>query len=125
LHPRDELTSAATLFRKKCLGATPSIGLHVRHGNRAPTGHAAYWDCFEGAIDRCTRAVSVARERLGTHTPVLLCTDSIEVESAIRSSIGDVVTRSKLYRQPGAGELHLSPDGRRVLEEAMIDMLLL
>lgn len=39
LRPRNELTAAATAFRNKHLGTAPTIGLHVRHGNRAPTGH--------------------------------------------------------------------------------------
>jgi hypothetical protein len=67
----------------------------------------------------------VAREWVGRNAPVLLCTDSADVETAIRACVRDVVSRSKVYRQPGAGELHFSALGRRVLREAMIDMLLL
>jgi Nodulation protein Z (NodZ) len=42
VRPRDELTTAAAAFRNKHLGTAPTIGLHVRHGNRLPWGLASY-----------------------------------------------------------------------------------
>ena len=69
------------------LGDGPIIGLHIRHGNGAPTGHARYWHSFQASIDRCERAVRVAREEVGRDAQILLCTDSLEVESAVRIRI--------------------------------------
>ena len=103
----------------------PWIGLHVRHGNGGKIGgHANSWVSFSSAIDRCSLAVGEARRRHGD-VPVLLCTDSIDVEMAARKAIPNLFVRPKRYRRSGKGELHAgrsSPDG---LDDALTEMVLL
>jgi hypothetical protein len=67
----------------------------------------------------------VARERHGRDTPVLLCTDSSDVERAVRAQISGVISRRKLFRPAGEGELHLWRAGYRVRDDALVEMLLL
>jgi|GEM_PF-2372766 len=125
LRPAADVTRQVAAFREEYLGAGRMIGLHIRHGNGARTGHAPYWHAFEESIDRCARAVQVARERVGKDSPILLCTDSAEVESAIRQHVSGVITRGKAFRPPGEGELHLWGEGDGVRDDAMVEMLLL
>lgn len=112
-------------FRSRSFGADSFIALHVRHGNDAQTGHAAYWASFHSAIDRCERAGVRARQKVGSKAPVFLCTDSAEVQSAVRKRIPNVVCRKKEFRQPGTGELHLWDEAHRGRIDAMVEMLLL
>ncbi len=125
LRPVPELTRLVTAFRGEHLGDGPTIGLHARFPNGEVTGHAPYWEPFETGIDRCVRAVDLARERLGRDAPVLLCTDSAQVEHAIRSRVSGVVQRGKALRPPGAGELHRAPESHQGRDDAMVEMLLL
>jgi hypothetical protein len=125
LQPTPHVLEQVATFRQEYLGVGPIIGLHIRHGNGAPTGHAHYWHSFQASIDRCGRAVRVARERLGHDAPVLLCTDSSEVEGAVREQISGVITRAKVFRPPGEGELHLSPETHQGRDDAIVEMLLL
>jgi len=125
LRPVAHITQKVAAFRKEYLGAGPVIGLHMRHGNGAETGHARYWQSFQASIDRCERAVRLARERVGRDAPVLLCTDSSEVEQAARRQIRGVISRAKVFRQPGDGELHEGRHSGQVRDDAMVEMLLL
>lgn len=125
LRPATGLSTMVAAFRDEYLGDGPIIGLHMRHGNGAPTGHAHYWRSFQASIDRCERAVYVARDEVGRDAQVLLCTDSLEVESAIRTRIPGVISRAKVFRRPGDGELHVWRGSDRVREDAMVEMLLL
>src|SRR5436309_1790770 len=102
LRPAPSVARKVAAFRKEYLRGDPMSGLHVRHGNGGPTGgHARYWRSFQASIDRCGRAVQVARKQIGQDTPVFLCTDSSEVESAIHATISSVISRRKAFRQPG------------------------
>jgi hypothetical protein len=67
----------------------------------------------------------MARERVGQDVPVLLCTDSFEVEQAARRQIEGVISRAKTFRQPGEGELHEGRQASQSRDDAMVEMLLL
>jgi hypothetical protein len=125
LCPLDHIADTVSAFRRQ-LGSGLVIGLHIRHGNGGDVmDHARYWDSSRAAIDRCMRAVTNATAQLGTAATLLLCTDSIEVERAVRDVIPDVVCRPKLYRPPNDGELHGWHGAPLVREDAMVEMLLL
>ena len=125
LRPVAHVTAMAAAFRAQCLGAGPVIGLHVRHGNGGRTGHYGYWQSFDAAIARCYRAVCIAREHVGQHGVVLLCTDSVDVEAALRRVIPDVVCRPKMFRSSGQGELQVWNQAHQVRDDALVEMLLL
>ena len=80
---------------------------------------------MDASIERCRRAVRLARERLGAPAPVLLCTDSVDVEMAARQVIADVVCYSKMFRSSGAGELHMWHQTHKGRDDALVEMLLL
>jgi hypothetical protein len=125
LRPLPPVRQAVETFRQETLTNEPFIGLHMRHGNGTVSGHAPYWESFETALARCEHAVRLARERLGKHVPVLLCTDSLEVQQAIQQRIPGVIERPKEFRPPGAGELHVAADSYRGRDDALVEMLLL
>ena len=125
LRPVTGVTQLAAAFRESRLGTGPVIGLHIRHGNGARTGHHHYWHSMDASIERCRRAVRLARERLGAPAPVLLCTDSVDVEMAARQVIADVVCYSKMFRSSGAGELHMWHQTHKGRDDALVEMLLL
>jgi hypothetical protein len=130
LRPLSPVGRAVAAFRDEALAGAPFIGLHMRHGNGTVSGHAPYWESFEAALARCERAVRLARERLareglGQHVPVLLCTDSLEVQQAIHQRLPGIVERPKEFRPPGAGELHVGADSYRRRDDALVEMLLL
>jgi hypothetical protein len=125
LRPVTGVPELAAAFRESRLGSGPVIGLHIRHGNGARTGHHHYWHSMDASIERCRRAVRLARERLGAPAPVLLCTDSADVELAARQVIADVVCYSKMFRSSGAGELHMWNEAHRGRGDAIVEMLLL
>jgi hypothetical protein len=125
LRPLASATVAVAAFRAG-LSADPLIGLHMRHGNGAAIeGYAPHWQSFPAAIERCLKAVGEARSRLGPNAKILLCTDSAEVEAAIRARIPDLLTRQKLLRHTGEGELHLWRGAALVREDSLVEMLLL
>lgn len=125
LRPRANIANAVAAFRAG-LGDGPIIGLHVRHGNSGNImSHGPYWTSFAPAIARCVAAVEHARERLGASATVMLCTDSLEVEQAIKDSVPRLVTRPKMYRHPGTGELHIWRGASFGRDDAMVEMLLL
>ena len=125
LRPVPRIASAVAAFRGG-LGEGPVIGLHIRHGNGGDVmDHGRFWSSFQPAIARCVAAVRHARTQFGPAAIVLLCTDSAEVEHAIKESVTGVVTRKKIYRDPGDGELHLWRGAFLVRDDAMIEMLLL
>jgi hypothetical protein len=125
LRPLPRVAGLAAAFRESRLGSGPVIGLHIRHGNGAHTGHHHYWHSMDAAIERCRRAVCLARERLGAPAPVLLSTDSVDVEMAARQAIPDVVCHSKMFRSSGAGELHVWNQAHEGRDDAIVEMLLL
>ena len=126
LRPVAPVRHAVATFRQEALGRVPFIGLHMRHGNNGNImGHAPYWESFEAALGRCERAVRLARDRLGEHVPVLLCTDGLVVERAVLRRIPGVICRQKAFRPPGEGELHLSMESHRWRDDALVEMLLL
>ncbi len=125
LKPVASAKAAAAAFRGG-LSASPLIGLHIRHGNGAAIeGYAPHWLSFAASIERCLKAIGEARSRLGPNANVLLCTDSPEVEAAIRARIPDLLTRQKLLRHAGEGELHLWRAAALVREDSLVEMLLL
>lgn len=124
LRPIPEVSAKVAGFRKHFFGAASIIGLHVRHGNAAEAGPAVYWESLQSAIDRCEDAICRARRKLGGEARLFLCTDSIEVQSAIRKRIPDVICRDKEFRQD-EGELHLWEGAYRGGYDALIEMLLL
>ncbi len=104
---------------------SPWIGLHIRHGNGGNIlGHARSWQSFPEAVQRCGLAVEEARRHLGD-APVLLCTDSVDVERAVRKAIPGVTCRPKTYRRSGRGELHSGRAAPGGLNDALTEMLLL
>lgn len=116
----------ANSYRRKVSATEPVIGLHVRHGNGGQIfDYAKFWSSFHEAIDRCVDAVRHAREATSQDTPVILCTDSLEVLLAIRSRVKNVFVRPKHFRAIGGGELHLGPDAPEVLDDAIVEMLIL
>ncbi len=125
LTPVVAIASAVSAFRAG-LPPGPVIGLHVRHGNGARIpGYAPHWRSFPSAIARCLRAVDAARSRLGQGATVYLCTDSVEVEKALRTRIPGLLTRQKMQRDGGEGELHLWRGAALAREDALVEMLLL
>lgn len=113
-------------FWRSAEPGVPWIGLHVRHGNGGNIlGHAASWRSFAEAVERCALAVAEARRHLGDRAPVLLCTDSVDVENAARKAIPGLVCRPKAYRRSGRGELHAGRAAPGGLNDAMTEMLLL
>ena len=125
LRPQPQIAEAVSRFRTT-LGAGPVIGLHVRHGNGGDImAHTPYWVSFDEALNRCVRAVEAARGLLGQQANVLLCTDSQEVERALSARIRHLISRSKLYRNPGEGELHRWRFAGLTFADAMTEMLLL
>jgi hypothetical protein len=125
LRPVAHVANAVSAFRSR-LGDGPIIGVHVRHGNGGNIlGHARYWPSLQTGIDRCVAAVRRARARLGSSAIVMLCTDSIDVERALAELMPHVITRPKMHRYPGAGELHTWRGAGLVRDDAMIEMLLL
>jgi hypothetical protein len=126
LQPVETVTSGVRAFQQRHGGRRPMIGLHMRHGNGGEImGHAPYWVSFDDAIERCAQAVAAARKSLGADTAVFLCTDSQDVEVAVRHRIGAVVTRDKTFRESGQGELHLGRDSGDSLHDALVEMILL
>jgi hypothetical protein len=125
LKPVASALAAVTTYRAGLPGG-PLIGLHIRHGNGATIeGYAPHWQSFPTAIERCLNAVSAARSRLGPDANVLLCTDSAEVETAIRARIPNLLTRRKMLRHAGEGELHLWRGAALVRDDSLVEMLLL
>jgi nodulation protein Z len=125
LKPVAPISQAVTPFRQ-ALPPGPVIGLHIRHGNGGDIlGHARHWTSFPAAINRCVGAVEAAQSRLGNAATVMLCTDSIEVEQAIRELLPAVVCRPKMYRHPNDGELHLWRGAGLGRDDGMVEMLLL
>jgi hypothetical protein len=126
LQPVDSVTEAVDALRRERFLDRPVIGLHIRHGNGGDVlGHARFWNSFEQAIARCLRCVELARERLGSDASVFLCTDSTEVEDAIRKALPGAFARPKRFRPPGAGELHADAYSWKSNEDALAEMLLL
>ncbi|WP_454813129.1 nodulation protein NodZ [Labrys neptuniae] len=126
LRPLPAIAAAVEDFRRTQLPQAPVIGLHMRHGNGGDImGHAPSWHSFDAALQRCRRAVEAARARLGHEAPVLLCTDSVEVETAFRAQVPGVICRPKTYRPPAAGELHAPGAAAAGFEDALVEMLLL
>lgn len=125
LTPVSGARAAVAAFRA-ALPPGPVIGLHMRHGNGASIpGYAPHWRSFSDAIDRCLKTVGAARSRLGPKTTVFLSTDSQEVETALRANIDGLVTRPKMLRHAGDGELHLWRGAALAREDALVEMLLL
>jgi hypothetical protein len=125
LRPTASIAALTAAFRETNLGSGPVIGLHIRHGNGGRTGHSASWRSFDASIERCRRAVSLARKRVGRDAVVFLCTDSVAVEEAVRRVIQDVVCRTKTFRELGTGELHTWSQAHEGRDDAMVEMLLL
>lgn len=126
LEPQPSYCAEASAFDAKYFGAGIRIGLHIRHGNGGNImGHTPSWRSHAAAIKRCRDAVEYARGKLGQQTPVFLATDSAEVEKEIKAQIAGVISRPKVFRPAGAGELHLGPEAPDGLQDAIIDMLLL
>jgi len=122
----DRVVETADSFQAEQLGHTPWIGLHVRQGNGGDImGHAPSWADPAAAIERCRHAVTFARCMLGKGIKVFLSTDSIQVETAIRTVVPNVVTMSKQFAEIGVGELHLGGRGTTGLDAALTEMLLL
>lgn len=126
LRPVPAIAEAVDRFRKEHFGAQPVIGLHIRHGNGGDImGHALSWRSFASAMERCESAVRRARAALGDAAAVLLCTDSVEVERAIRERIRGVICRPKSYRRAGEGELHGFHGAFQGRDDALVEMILL
>jgi hypothetical protein len=126
LQPVESVAAAVAKFRREGFGDRPVIGLHVRHGNGGDImDHTRFWVSFEEAIARCRRCVALAREKLDQDAGVFLCTDSREVQDAVKASVPGVFTRPKQFRRPGTGELHGHGGAWRSREDTLTEMLLL
>ncbi len=126
LKPVASVQAMVDAFQAAYLRPEPMIGLHMRHGNGGDImGHAPYWDSFEDAIARCCRAIDLARARLGSEAPVFLCTDSADVQLAIRDRVPGVICRDKRFRESGEGELHFGRHAALGRDDALTEMLLL
>jgi hypothetical protein len=126
LRPIAPVEANVETYRQSVRPDGPWIGLHIRHGNGGNIlGHARSWRSFRDAMERCRLAVEAARQRLGANAPVLLCTDSIDVEKAARRNIPGLICRPKTYRRSGKGELHYGAGAAEGLEDTLTEMLLL
>lgn len=108
----------------------PVIGIHVRHGNGGNImGHTKYWTSPETALAKVVTSVHMIAERVARHTggdPVLfLCTDSVLVEDILRAKLRSLLTRAKLFRELGTGELHGWRHAESTLLDAATEMMLL
>ena len=120
LRPRDEFTDPVSAFVAEQLTPGPIVGVHVRHGNGGDIqGHAAHWTEPTRTLFDLIRVVQSVRSRVqsavGAAPRILLCTDSVEVEQAIRSALPGVVARPKALPPAGSGELHRGPDAPEAL----------
>lgn len=126
LHPVAHIAAAVDAYYRVNLVGEPVIGLHVRHGNGGNIlGHARHWVSLEEGMDRCLRAVALARSRLGRNAPVFLCTDSSDVVAVISAAVPNVRVRNKILRPRGQGELHHDPVAHQGRDDALVEMLLL
>jgi hypothetical protein len=126
LRPVAGLRAKVEAFRAAHLDDRHVVAVHLRHGNGGAIGdHARYWTDFDAAVERCAAAARDARARLGGDAVVFLATDAQPAAEAFLALVPETVVRSKFFRRPGDGELHLWPLGFVSLAEAMIDLLLL
>ena len=126
LRPKPHIATVVDEFHHRMFSRQPVIGLHIRHGNGGNIqAHGRYWVFFDQAIERCRKAVAMARSRIAAETPVFLCTDSIEVLTAITEVVPNVMTRTKAFRRPGQGELHHGEVAYAGRDDALAEMLLL
>jgi hypothetical protein len=126
LRPVAGVRAEVEAFRSAHLDGRPVVGVHLRHGNGGEIGnHARYWTDFDAAIKRCAAAATNARARLGRDAVVFLATDAQPAAEAFLALVPDAVTRSKFFRRPGDGELHLWPLGFVSRVGAIVDLLLL
>jgi hypothetical protein len=122
----DKVDREVKSFLSKIPNSRNLIGLHVRHGNGGDImGHSSSWTSFELAMKRIVKAVEACRQKLGDGTPVLLCTDSLEVVEVVRTRIDNIVYRFKKMRPRGSGELHHSVENPDGYIDALTDMILL
>ncbi len=117
----DALASA----RRQLLGAGPSIGVHLRHGNGGNILNHAHWWHDGLAVQRVVHTVHEARAVLGADAPVVVCTDSSEVRDAITLLVPGVRAVEKPWRTPGEGDLHLWAGASESLSETVVEMFLL
>jgi Nodulation protein Z (NodZ) len=126
LRPIVRIANDVASFRRETMGSKAVVGVHVRHGNGGDImAHSRSWDSFNAAIDRCLRAVDHARARLGRDALVFLSTDSIEVEAEFKRRRPDTISRTKSFKPPGTGELHIGADASLRRPDALTEMLLL
>jgi hypothetical protein len=126
LRPVARIADAVKTFQQEHLRSTPWIGLHVRHGNGGNImAHTPSWQSFDHAIERCAKAVKMARDEIGHKARVFLSTDSVEVQDSVQNCIPDVICRPKYLAKPGAGELHLGDCAEAGLDDALVEMFLL
>ncbi|HEY5226242.1 MAG TPA: nodulation protein NodZ [Methylovirgula sp.] len=125
LKMHERISAAASDFLRQTPRPDHLIGMHIRHGNDGVVGHAKSWTSFDRAISRCQTAVNRARSRVGQDVPVLLCTDSIEVQTTVLKRIPNTIVRPKFFRPAGSGELHLGADAYLGFDDALIEMELL
>ena len=125
LQPLPHLADAVAHARQTLLGDGPSIGVHLRHGNGGDIlSHARHW--ADGlAVHRVTSAIRTARAALGADTPVLVCTDSVEVHDALRTMVPGVRAVPKPFRPAGEGEQHRWADASTMLDVTFVEMFLL
>ena len=127
---REDLRATVRAYSRERFADRPVVGVHVRHGNGGNIGgHARYWERPGEAlltIAGAARRASDTLQRVRGGTPVVfLCTDSPEVETAMRRLVPGLEVRPKAFRPPGAGELHRWAGASTGLDDALIEMLLL
>lgn len=125
LQPVAHLAEAIDAARNTLLGAGASIGVHLRHGNGGDIlNHTRFW--LDGlTVHRVLAAIRRAQAVLGANTPVLLATDSAEIQNAVATLVPGVRTLGTPFRPAGEGELHLWPGAAAALDTTFVEMILL
>ena len=130
LRVRDDVLASVRSYARERFAGRPVVGVHVRHGNGGNIGeHARYWtrpgEALLTIAGAARQAMDGLRQARGATPTAFLCTDSPDVETAMRRLVPGLEVRPKSFRPSGAGELHLWAGAAAGLADALTEMLLL